>query len=1451
MAGDWMQGLGPVIGLHNAFFHAGMDGEALRLTENTRQQELVAIGQDLQSEATAYMARHGHGAPEFSPGVVYELMRRSSAKELPAEIKAKVAFALGLEPDGIRIHVDSAAAQAAKQINARAFTVGEDIYFARGQWQPGTQAGEHLLLHEATHVKQHREGRLNAPVGGGMQVSVASDATEVEAERMAAQGTAALQDVNPADLSLDGALDMVDLALDAGPVVEGATEEAPEAAEAQQGGDLVAHRDPDDDDDQGSEGVNKERRKEKELVDEIDIDAAIQKAITPIEEADKQREEIKAHKDATKDAPTTAVPADGPEKGEGEDAPKVDEKPREKVELSLEDPATIQATVQSDGIAPPDLKCEFALTTAVPSVQVAFQAYIASAGKMLIEIGTRGAKVRRDVKTAITTAKGGVTGEVTRLQGEIARRHGEAAAKVDQGAEKAHAKLRELRDKRKVELKTEYDRIYGQLKANSKSYRGTLVDHTKTKAKAIEAEGNRIAQEVESYAKELAATALVHGEGIAQHWATPANWSSIDNDYEDELASDVGKYARNTAKKAANKILKASTDLVEDIKEDGVDLREDLQDHGDDYVEEFDDKVEEVEETWDGGVEAAQGRIDQSYEESKHHIDDAARDAKEKLKEICKKLSDALGTGGQKMLDAFDKGAQTADEALASSIQDAVDGISTQIQQVVTWVQESHPSQWPEVCETLRQLQAEVEADTPTFATKIEGIGQEIITAITGGGGEGNTALGKAFVQMDAKITEFESGIEAKLVAVAVGIDTDVFAARVKAEKDDWEAKAKTQDDSLKKAKDDSIVELDKEFDEGKTNLEEKRDESKEELKGPYDSLKESLAGDCRFMAESPWRARMWNFAKGLGRALLTFLKVLGILVLVVLVIAAIVAAIFGWAAVVAAGLAVLGFLAAHALAVAIIAGILTAIGIILALIPAIAASLDDSVSSFEAWDAWGEFAGTVLVEIAELAFAKMTKAGTFAKLFGQADEAVDAIKAVDGGIDSADALSDVANAAGKTDEFVDLATGADKMSGAVGDTKTAVNTLEGMNDAAEGIVDTGRAIANTQDAIKAGTDLAKADEVVDVAVGAGKVEDAVDSATDVGKAQDALDSAGDSKKVKDAVEGGTDGEKATEVIDAASDTTTAAKVNPAENVDDAYKAAEASGYGKGEDAFKKMWEQGKRFDEVSRRWVKPDNVTQWAEFLGAQSSGYSGAFKTFREQMRAGRHFDLANSRWVKPDDAAQWAAYLQARASGFAQQFTKFRGANRAGKVWDAASGSFKSAEELAAAAKSASKVEDAVDVAKAGDGAKDGVKAADDTPTTKAPDTENPKTTDPPKKKTRVDGPHEGTPPPKAADMDKAIDAGVDVVADAARVAAEAEIALQRMVLAYGELKGLDALVTAYYDMLKVINNALTLGPDGEPIAPTGVEDKVKPELERSRNKQKALQDTKDKAAKAAGN
>ena len=61
----------------------------------------------------------------------------------------------------VRVHVGSAAEQSARDLNARAYTVGDDLVFGAGEFEPRTHEGRRLLAHELTHVVQQSGAEAN------------------------------------------------------------------------------------------------------------------------------------------------------------------------------------------------------------------------------------------------------------------------------------------------------------------------------------------------------------------------------------------------------------------------------------------------------------------------------------------------------------------------------------------------------------------------------------------------------------------------------------------------------------------------------------------------------------------------------------------------------------------------------------------------------------------------------------------------------------------------------------------------------------------------------------------------------------------------------------------------------------------------------------------------------------------------------------------------------------------------------------------------------------------------------------------------------------------------------------------------------------------------------------------------------------------------------------------
>ena len=77
-----------------------------------------------------------------------------SGAPLPGSSRASFEPAFGHDFAAVRVHTDSRAADLARSINARAFTLGQDIVFGAGEYSPETGEGRQMLAHELAHVVQ-------------------------------------------------------------------------------------------------------------------------------------------------------------------------------------------------------------------------------------------------------------------------------------------------------------------------------------------------------------------------------------------------------------------------------------------------------------------------------------------------------------------------------------------------------------------------------------------------------------------------------------------------------------------------------------------------------------------------------------------------------------------------------------------------------------------------------------------------------------------------------------------------------------------------------------------------------------------------------------------------------------------------------------------------------------------------------------------------------------------------------------------------------------------------------------------------------------------------------------------------------------------------------------------------------------------------------------------------
>ncbi len=93
---------------------------------------------------------------------ISEIMsNKGSGQRLDDNTRAFMEQRFGYDFSQVRVHADSYAASKSNELNAEAFTIGRDVFFNAGRYNPSTMQGKTLLAHELTHVVQQEKVPVN------------------------------------------------------------------------------------------------------------------------------------------------------------------------------------------------------------------------------------------------------------------------------------------------------------------------------------------------------------------------------------------------------------------------------------------------------------------------------------------------------------------------------------------------------------------------------------------------------------------------------------------------------------------------------------------------------------------------------------------------------------------------------------------------------------------------------------------------------------------------------------------------------------------------------------------------------------------------------------------------------------------------------------------------------------------------------------------------------------------------------------------------------------------------------------------------------------------------------------------------------------------------------------------------------------------------------------------
>jgi hypothetical protein len=130
----------------------------------------MSAGEDEEKEES--IQRKETDANEINPKSEGQLTNFNQGQPLPESARSFFEPRFGQSFSDVRIHTGAAADQAAKSINAKAYTLGNSITFANGEYDFSSSSGRRLMAHELTHTLQQAAGaksvhRGSAGIFGG------------------------------------------------------------------------------------------------------------------------------------------------------------------------------------------------------------------------------------------------------------------------------------------------------------------------------------------------------------------------------------------------------------------------------------------------------------------------------------------------------------------------------------------------------------------------------------------------------------------------------------------------------------------------------------------------------------------------------------------------------------------------------------------------------------------------------------------------------------------------------------------------------------------------------------------------------------------------------------------------------------------------------------------------------------------------------------------------------------------------------------------------------------------------------------------------------------------------------------------------------------------------------------------------------------------------------------
>ena len=136
------------------------DKQMHRAADKKEEEKLHRMGDKKEEEKIHKKETTALSTAGAANASAYIHSLNGKGKSLPNQTEQFFSARMGHDFSAVKIHTDKEAADSAKEVNAKAYTVGNDIVFSEGQYNAESAEGKKLMAHELVHVVQNNQDKI-------------------------------------------------------------------------------------------------------------------------------------------------------------------------------------------------------------------------------------------------------------------------------------------------------------------------------------------------------------------------------------------------------------------------------------------------------------------------------------------------------------------------------------------------------------------------------------------------------------------------------------------------------------------------------------------------------------------------------------------------------------------------------------------------------------------------------------------------------------------------------------------------------------------------------------------------------------------------------------------------------------------------------------------------------------------------------------------------------------------------------------------------------------------------------------------------------------------------------------------------------------------------------------------------------------------------------------------